>query len=267
MKFFKQLTVEKNHQVNDFKNILENTKVLYLKKEQTEEDGNYYAQLARQAGFITTFEEDTETGLLREEWLQIKYIPELSEKTYKHSNKFQPLHTDYCNFSIIVEISFFYCLQQAEFGGATYFIDAKAVADLMKKYAPSLYKTITTETIRYNKGEDEFSFREDKILKIDENGEYLISWNYYRIQKTDEKSVKLGNEFKSFLDTYVENSGEQIYVKLMPGDAIFFHDTKILHGRCSFLGERHLNKGGIIMNDIENRKNILLNHLRKYSNA
>lgn len=267
MEFYKELQLEKLQPVSNFKSILESAKVLYVKKEQTPQDGSYYAELAKQAGFITTFEEDPDTGLLREEWLQIKYIPELSEKTYKHSNKFQPLHTDYGNFTIEVEISFFYCLQQAVFGGATYFIDSFVIADLLKKYDRQLYDKVTTLTVKYNKGEDEFSFREDYILKDAGNGQYFINWNYFRIQKTDEQSVKLGNEFKAFLDTYVENSGEQIYVKLTPGDAIFFHDAKILHGRCSFLGERHLNKGGIIMNDIERRKTILLNHLRKYNNA
>lgn len=263
MKFFREIEVDADQEIEGFKDLLESTKVLVLRKSPTEHDSQFYENLARTAGFVTMFEENHVSGELSRSWLEIKYVPEKSELTYKNSNHYQPLHTDYAYFSIEVEISFFYCVEQAEIGGSTYFIDTDRVAYILKKVDPELYQEVTTVPIKYSRGSDEFSFNEDLILKPTPSGKYEMTWNYFRVLRADADSMALAEKFRSFLETHVERCGEFVSIKLQPGDAVFFRDREVLHGRSSFIGNRHLNKGGIILNDIENKTRILNSYLAR----
>ena len=73
-----------------------------------------------------------------------------------------------------------------------------------------------------------------------------INWNYYRAIGDNENRSMI-EDFKDFLDTYIEKSGELKELKLTPGEGVFFHDRRVLHGRNSFVGNRQLNKGGIAL--------------------
>ncbi|MBP9151685.1 MAG: TauD/TfdA family dioxygenase [Flavobacteriales bacterium] len=263
MEFFRELEIKDNSQPDNFKELLESTKVLVLRKKPSKHDGNYYQALAQTAGYLTMFEENHISGELKRSWLEIRYVPEKSEETYKNSNHFQPLHTDYAYFSIAVEISFFYCIEQAEIGGSTYFIDTERVAQILKLVDPVLFQEVIGTPIRYSRGTDEFSFNEDMILKPTQTGGYEMTWNYFRVMRNNPDSMALAEKFKLFLETHVERCGEFVSIKLQPGDAVFFRDREVLHGRNSFIGNRHLNKGGIILNDIERKTEILNSYLKR----
>ncbi len=208
------------------------------------DNDNYFKQLAKLVGIPIIYEEDPVTGkIIANKWTEIKYDKTKSAETYKHSSTFQPLHTDYGYFSFEIESSFFYCIEQAAFGGATTFIDVDRVVNVLENNEPVLFEKLQKNIIQFGRKNNPIAHFNGFILSKDEFG-WKINWNYYRAI-TDEQNRELINEFKNFLDIQIEKSGELIEIKLKPGEAVFFKDRRLLHGRNSFIGNRQLNKGAI----------------------
>ncbi|MCB0539625.1 MAG: TauD/TfdA family dioxygenase, partial [Bacteroidetes bacterium] len=160
------------------------------------------------------------------------------------------LHTDYGYFSFEIFCSFFYCEKQAEFGGATTFIDVDTIVKILKQVNPQLLEHLQATKIHFGRKDNPIAHNEDYILQKDEMG-WKINWNYYRALE-DKSNNELVEGFKLFLYKHIEKSGELLSLKLEEGDAVFFHDRRVLHGRNSFVGKRKLNKGAIAKNIPEN---------------
>jgi alpha-ketoglutarate-dependent taurine dioxygenase len=233
--------------ISDFKNDFLNHKVVVLKSGLTDLDrlNTFFVEAANQVGISVICDEDPTTGeLILNKWNEIKYVQEMRDVAYKFSDKNQPLHTDYVNFSIEIFCSFFYCLKQAEFGGATVFVDADTIVRILKEVDPTLFQAIQSHKIQFGTSANPITQNKDLILSKDELG-WRINWNYYRCL-TDYENLTLIEDFRAFLTHYIENSGEMTAIKLQVGEGVFFHDTRVLHGRNSFVGNRHLNKAGIV---------------------
>jgi alpha-ketoglutarate-dependent taurine dioxygenase len=237
--------------VNQMKHAFEKDKVIVIRNDKNEitDLGNFYLNRAEELGLPLVCEEDPISGQLKwNQWTEIKYLPN-SNDSYKNSFKKQPLHTDYGYFSFEMPYSFFYCVEQAEFGGATTFFDVDILVNILKNVNIDLLNQLISNKVNFGRQGNQFSFREDYILK--ENGpKWHVNWNYYRAQD-DILNRDMINAFKNFLDDYIETSGELKQVKLQPGDAVFFKDSEVLHGRNSFTGNRHLNKGAITYRELE----------------
>lgn len=229
----------------DFKSVFENTKVVHVKHAfQQESIPDYYKGLAQTVGIPLIYEEDPVTGQVHvNKWTEIKYVADKSTDSYKHSNKSQPLHTDYGYFSFEMYSAFFYCEAQAKFGGATTFIDVDRIVEILEWENKSLLQQLQERKIQFGRKGNPLAQNEDFILQKDNVG-WKLNWNYYRA-KDDAVNSDLVESFYSFLNDTVEKSGELLELKLQPKEAVFFHDRRVLHGRNSFIGERQLNKGGI----------------------
>ncbi len=208
----------------------------------------YYRNLAKQCGIPLIYEEDPVTGKIDlNKWTEIKFEAKKSNDSYKSSNKTQPLHTDYGYFSFEIYAAFFYCVEQAEFGGATTFIDVDTIIIILKKANPFLFEQLQKTKIHFGRRDNPIAQNDDFILSQDSLG-WRINWNYYRAL-SDSENQTLISDFKDFLDTYIEKSGELKELKLQVGEGVFFQDRRVLHGRNSFIGNRQLNKGGIVKPD------------------
>lgn len=226
-----------------FAQVFEQYKVVHVLAPQSDFN-SYYRKLASQCGISLIYEEDPVTGEIDvNKWTEIKYEPAKSEDAYKSSNKSQPLHTDYGYFSFEIYAAFFYCSQQAEFGGATTFIDADSVVAVLEKADPSLFERLQQTKIHFGRKSNPLAHNDDFILAKDRLG-WKINWNYYRALNDIQNQVLI-EDFKNFLDTCIEKSGELKELKLQVGEGVFFQDRRVLHGRNSFIGNRQLNKGGI----------------------
>jgi alpha-ketoglutarate-dependent taurine dioxygenase len=227
--------------------IFKNTKVVKIKSNliNQKEIDSYYRKLATSIGIPLIYEEDPLSGeIIQNKWTEIKYVKEKSTDTYKHSSKSQPLHTDYGYFSFELPVSFFYCVTQAKFGGATTFVDVNRIVELLEEIDPELMTQLQNTLVQFGRNGSALASRKDKILTQDGEG-WRINWNYYRA-KDDSPNLQIINRFKDFLEDNIEKSGELLEIKLQSGEAVFFHDCKVLHGRNSFVGSRHLNKGAIV---------------------
>ena len=199
--------------------------------------------LANTLGTVIQYEEDPFSGqMTSNQWTEIKYDPQ-GPNAYKTSNTYQPLHTDYGYFHQEMPVSFFYCVEQASFGGATTFFDPDQLVEMLEREDPDLLLALQETQIHFGRNASAFTSRIDYILQKQANA-WKVNWNYYRA-KDDEQNSALIERFKAFLDKYVEKSGELTELKLQRGQAVFFQDGYVLHGRNSFLGNRQLNKGAI----------------------
>lgn len=244
MNFFNKFT---EGTYDDFALLFKNTKVIHVLSNSDEKPESYFKNLANSCGITLIYEEDPITGEIKmNHWTEIRFDPEKIYDTYKHSNKSQPLHTDYGYFSFEIFAAFFYCVNQADFGGATTFVDVDVIVRMLKEVNQPLFEELQSQKILFGRNANPIACNEDYILQKDSLG-WKINWNYYRALN-DNKNKVLIEDFKDFLDHYIEKSGELMELKLQPNEGVFFQDRRVLHGRNSFLGQRQLNKGGIAKN-------------------
>lgn len=191
-----------------------------------------YSDVAAQIGELVPMEESLFTGHKTGDlWTDIRYDPNI-ENSYRHSNTRQPLHTDGSYESKAPNISFFYCIEAARYGGATTFLDSSILLDCLDS---DLRKRLETTPVVFSKGNDS---KERTIIDGDR-----LTWNYFRATKCEDPT--LIEDFHQFLETRVVEAHMTQDVYLRSGDAVFFQDELLLHGRNAFFGNRWLKKGGV----------------------
>ncbi|WP_128548583.1 TauD/TfdA family dioxygenase [Larkinella soli] len=213
----------------------------------------FYSQLSETIGRIHAADEDIATGKATgNRWIDITFDPNIPDR-YRSSNTRQPMHTDdsYVELNGEEAVNFFYCASQAKIGGATTFFDLPALVECMKLDGEEnlLEELLSTEVV-FSKGG---SRKVRKILDEDEDG-YLANWNYYCIDRKENSAevLALCERFHQFLELRIVQSGVVDGLQLKKGEAAFFHDDRVLHGRHAFFaeypGQRSLIKGKIILN-------------------
>jgi len=204
----------------------------------------FYTKLTDQAGDIVAVDEQHDSGdRTYERWTDVRYDKDKADK-FRHSNTRQPLHTDAAYTTYYFDIALFFCLENAEIGGATTFIDAEDILNILKKYEHLLLNELTSTTVTFTKGEGEV--KKSKIVSYDEKGP-ILNWNYFRVseENNEPKTMDIVNRFHRFLEDHIVGGGLTFPVKLKVGESVFFHDSRILHGRKAFYGSRNLIKGGM----------------------
>ena len=243
--FLKEVSHSEDEDFSDrLKKTLKQYKIVHLKDLPEKTDfKKYYSGLVVNLGEIMNVDEDIKTGNERsqEQWTDVRYDKE-NDFTFRHSNTRQPLHTDaaYTNFDL--DVNFFFCLENAEIGGATIFVDSETLIYILQKYEPDLFEKLKNTEVYFGKGNDQRKKR--KIINVDDRG-YVLNWNYYRVMPENPEDVRqLCEEFHQFLETRIVGGGLITEIYLKPGEAAFFQDDRLLHGRHSFYGNRTLIKGG-----------------------
>ena len=211
----------------------------------------FYINFADSIGTPFNEDEDLITGERKDNrWIDISYDPAIPDR-YRSSNTRQPLHTDdsYVELGDEQSLQFFYCTSRAARGGATTFFDLPDLVDCLKiDGQDALLERLMTITVNFDKAGHK---KVRKILDQDELG-WLANWNYFCVDKDNTpEALQLVEDFHQFLETRVINAGLVLPVQLERGEAAFFHDDRILHGRNAYFatkkGERCLIKGKIIL--------------------
>ncbi len=245
MKFMQTTIYERN---DDFAGVLKETltqaKIVLLKEvpQQTDYLG-FYETLTDQLGVIVDADENEQSGQRsHNRWSDIRY-DKSKATTFRYSNTRQPLHTDTAYTSYDNDVNFFFCLESAPVGGATYFLDGVQLVSILEIHAPQLLKNLKMNKVLFDKGAGEY--RQEKIISSDSEG-LLLNWNYFRVSKENSADVRtMCEEFHHFLELRVVEGGLLEAVKLDIGECVFFQDRRVLHGRYSFLGNRNLIKGAL----------------------
>ncbi|MCU0756514.1 MAG: TauD/TfdA family dioxygenase [Xanthomonadales bacterium] len=227
--------------------VLRNTRVLHYRGVPADTDcKRYYRDLASAVGQFVKRDENLLTGDQSEaedDWLDIRFVESLKTVAFRHSDTRQPIHTDGAYMTYHFDISFFYCEQQARYGGATTFFDGPALVEMLRDVQPALLAALESTEVVFDKGQQQHKVQ--RVIRYDERGP-LLNWNHFRVSAENPPEVRrICDEFHIFLEKKIVEAGLLTPVLLQPGEAAFFHDDRILHGRNSFIGERCLIKGGI----------------------
>lgn len=207
---------------------------------------DYYRRLSEGAGSFVKRDENYLNGdqtEAQEDWMDIRFDALRQKESFRYSATRQPIHTDGAYLAYEFDISFFFCLVQAQYGGATTFIDGVALIDLLKKVEPEMLRELETHEVIFDKGVQQIKVR--PVISYDDVGP-LLNWNSFRISDKNSPEIKsLCLRFAEFCEKKIFETGLLTGIQLKPGEAVFFHDKRVLHGRNAFIGDRCLIKGGI----------------------
>jgi alpha-ketoglutarate-dependent taurine dioxygenase len=183
------------------------------------------------------------TGAL---WSDVEFDPTRSN-TFRHSSSAQPLHTDGSYIAAPPSTVFLICRRAAPRGGATVFLDGCDLVERLSVAAPELLADLLNMPLTFRKGGSDV---ESTAIVARPEGP-LLRWNYYALRADlCPEQRRLAECFRSFLQELVERRAVHA-VRLAPGDAVFFSDASVLHGREAFeaaqLSDRCLWKGGVHM--------------------
>jgi hypothetical protein len=179
--------------------------------------------------------EDSVTGQLQSaggRWMDVRFEPDRPD-TYRHHNVGQPLHSDnaYHPPELAARLALFYLERQAEAGGESLFVDADTVEAYVQAHAPELHADLFALPVRFGKAG--CAMRVETVLSR-QSGRLKINWNYFRVLPGQGEAVdRLRDAFAALLQRLVQDGAAQSF-RLDAGDAVFFRDDEVLHGRKAY---------------------------------
>jgi|GEM_PF-652673 len=196
----------------------------------TVEQRPFWDEVSEMAGEVIAIAEQPSGEKTGDKWMEIRYDPAI-KNAYRHANIAQPMHTDGSYLSNAPDIMFFYCVRQASAGGETTFIDSMEFVDVLQQKDPSLYTALRETPVHFSKAGDE---KRRPIITEDRHG-LVMTWNYHCVDPNESPAVKdLAERLHAFLQREVVSERRTMPILLQPGEAVFFHDERVLHGRNSF---------------------------------
>lgn len=212
----------------------------------------FYRSVSDRLGEPQPIDEDKKTGTLTgERWIDITFDPAEPNK-YRSSKTRQPFHTDDSYIEISGaegRVTFFYCESQAGIGGATTFLKSNDVINALKSDEEfQLLEDIQVTPIKFSKST---SVKVRTILNEDAVGN-IWNWNWHCVDEDNTpEALDVAKRFHDFLENRILMAGLAFGVRLLPGEAVFFHDHRLLHGRNAFFtnepGGRKLIKGAFVL--------------------
>ena len=211
-------------------------KVFHLKSNNlTANIRDFYEAIGKTIGEYKFLAEDVKLGDRSSQkankiWMEVRYDSSIKD-AYRHSSNPQPLHTDGSYIPDFPNASIMCCISNTALGGETIFLELKKLEEILKEDNPELLDFLFTEDILHERSgytnKSKILYWQDKKLKI--------NFNYYCVSKQNsEKSLKYIEKFFRFLNTSEKVKNNINPLKLEVGEAVFWKDAEILHGRNSF---------------------------------
>jgi gamma-butyrobetaine dioxygenase len=182
-----------------------------------------------------------------------------------YTNKGIELHQDLVYYSPPPTIQVLYCLEQAEKGGTTTFLNVYKLAlefkikypkefDILKKYKTTFQK------VHYERDTPYHIIKKIEIMEHNENNELIrVNWSPVFEGFTNYKEDGWSDYYNAYFvwDKFINNQ-KKINILLKPGQFVAFHNHHMLHGRDEYIGDRHL-KGFYLSNEQwENKVNLFM---------
>ena len=211
-------------------------KVFHIRANLSKSDiRDYYENFARKIGELKFLAEDVSLGDREKQrankiWMEVRYDSSIKD-AYRHSSNPQPLHTDGSYISNYPNSTLMCCVSNSAIGGETTFLNVKELVQILKMKNPELLEFLLTTKVLHERSGDR---KNKKILEF-KNGKYNINFNYYCISKKNSKKIfENVNFFFNLLNNSKEIKETTMAIKLNVGDAIFWKDSEVLHGRNGF---------------------------------
>ena len=178
-----------------------------------------------------------------------------------------PLHTDECYRHANPGMLAFLCLSASEDGaGATLLADGFMLADQLRARAPEHFELLSRVPVNSRRHHpDEVDLRsQSPVISVDFRGRVQgVRYNERSAGPLDVPETMVEPVYAA-LRSWLElcrNPDYQIRLLLRPGDFIVFDNQRVLHGRESFSGHRHLLYGQLDLDEPHSRARVLSQRL------
>ena len=217
--------------------MIEDNKVFHLISNTKKDDiRDFYENIGNIIGKYKFLGEDVKLGNRSSQkankiWMDVRYDSNIKD-AYRHSANPQPLHTDGSYNPNFPNATIMCCVSNSVPGGETIFLELKKIVEILEQDDPELLEFIFTEEILHERSG---YINKKKILYI-ENKKLKINFNYFCVsKKNSKKSLRNIEKFFSFINTSEKIKKNIFPVKLDMGEAVFWKDSEILHGRNGFV--------------------------------
>lgn len=200
---------------------------------------DFYDQVLHLAGEPATLAEDATLGdresqRTGEVWMEVRYDSSMPD-AYRHSANAQPLHTDGSYIPSFPNAGMLACKSMVGEGGETTFLDGPVLVDILERRNHRLLHRLESVRVPHARSGD----RRDSTIMARSAEEVFLNWNYYCVAADANPEAKeLAEEFFAFLRDEPAVHERTVSLKLAPGDAVFWRDDRLLHGRASFFPTR-----------------------------
>ncbi len=243
---YQKFNINKNFNKETAKSIIEtwkieDNKVFHLINNTKENNiRDFYEKIGNIIGKYHMLAEDVKLGDRSNQqankiWMDVRYDSNI-ENAYRHSSNPQPLHTDGSYNPNFPNATIMCCISNSASGGETIFLELKKLVEILKQDDPKLLKFLFTEKILHERS----GYINKKEILYLENKKLKINFNYYCVsKKNSEKSLLNIKKLFNFMNQSKKIKKNILPVKLEEGEAIFWKDSEILHGRNGFLPKKN----------------------------
>ena len=200
---------------------------------------DFYEKIGNMVGKYKLLAEDVNLGDRSNQqankiWMDVRYDSNIND-AYRHSSNPQPLHTDGSYNPNFPNATIMCCVTNTSSGGETIFLDLKKLVEILKQDDPELLEFLFTEDILHERT----NYTNKKKILFIENKKLKINFNYFCVsKKNSEKSLKNVEKFFKFINTSEKIKKNISPIKLNAGEAVFWKDSEILHGRNNFIPKK-----------------------------
>jgi len=170
-----------------------------------------------------------------------------------HNMKLQH-HIDFTYCTKPSDIALFHCIQNADSGGDSLWLDGFAIAEVLRKEFPEDFEVLVNTPVRHMDVTDKWDLQathpticlsdSGELERIVFNERTRDSWRQCgEAMKQQEQPQANSEAFYEALGKYealVENTEWHANTPLQPGQMVLFDNRRVMHSRNKFTGERHM---------------------------
>ena len=242
---FQQFNLSNNFDNRVAKSIIEkwnvdDNKVFHLINDVKEDNiRDFYEKIGNIIGKFHMLAEDVSLGDRSSQkankiWMDVRYDSKI-DNAYRHSSNPQPLHTDGSYNPNFPNATIMCCISNSALGGETIFLELEKLIQILKQDDPKLLEFLFTEKVLHERS----GYTNKREILLYKKKKLKINFNYYCIsKKNSEKSLINVKKFFDFINTSEKIKNNITSIKLNEGEAIFWKDSEVLHGRNNFLPKK-----------------------------
>ena len=220
--------------------MIEENKVFHLISNiQKDKIRDFYEKIGNMIGNYKLLSEDVSLGDRSSQqankiWMEVRYDSNINN-AYRHSSNPQALHTDGSYNPNFPNATIMCCISNTAQGGETIFLDLKILVEILKQDDPDLLEFLFTQDILHERT----GYTNRKKILYFENKKLKINFNYFCVSKKNSKtSLEKVEKFFNFINSSKKIRENISPIKLNVGDAVFWKDSEVLHGRNGFVPKK-----------------------------
>ena len=175
-----------------------------------------------------------------------------------------PLHTDVPCFNWPPGVLMLHCLQPAESGGESVFVDGFQVAERLRADHPEAFEVLSTVSVAFKLASPDAELvARERMLELDGQGRIRVfRFSVHEVQPLDLPGHLVEPFYAAYhrLCTMVNDPASQVRCRLEKGDMWTANNHRIAHGRTAFSiggASRHLQHAYMNFDDVLSRARVI----------